>query len=334
MIISQEFSLISEIDPEFIPSLEELLASTVPDLNILTCEEKYKSDNEYFIYHLFFSNKTNGPIGFAKAVVHIDKEVKPTFINRILKKDGLEKSVKWNISKENYSGFVFDPKYAQGMKEASSKAIQKLFKGNEVISQELYFDDINQNTFSKDNTLITKSAIPSALLKNYISYPEYLRSLPVQIQQEIKKTWKAIYQDPEIKFGEYESFKEIFSYKDRGAQQYKEFKRLRPILKYKEVKRPKKFLTLENSYEVLAIIVYTQGHQGNAFFEIIHGIENFKPILFIQMAVIHFYEETSSSRLHALHIEYNNELFHTGFNKKNQLMISTKLVNNDSCKYH
>ena len=108
MILCREFSSIHEIDIEFIPTIENLLAATLPDINILKTEEQNKSDQEYFVYHLFFGNRTNAPIGFAKAVVHIDKEVKPTFLNKLLNKDGLEKSLECNIAKENYSGFVVD----------------------------------------------------------------------------------------------------------------------------------------------------------------------------------------------------------------------------------
>lgn len=332
MIYCREFSTIHEIDPEFIPSLESLLGPNLPDLKILEEEERTKSDQEYFVYHLFFGQKTNAPIGFAKAIVHIDKEVKPTFLNKILGKDGLEKSVRWNITKDHHSGFVFEPGYGEGMKEASFKAIQKMYKSNEVLTQELLLDDFQENTFTTWDTNITELSIPDALLKNNANYGAYLNSLPKETEQKIKGLWKSIYQDPEIKFGEYQSFKDVFSYKDRGAEQYKELKSKPEFTKYPLMEGEKIFLTLENEYEVLALIVYTPGKAGNSFFEILHGREYFDVDLFIQMAIIKFYEEPEASYLHALHRDINEELYLYQFAKKNQKRIVTGLKNYDSHK--
>ena len=334
MILCREFSSIHEIDIEFIPTIENLLAATLPDINILKTEEQNKSDQEYFVYHLFFGNRTNAPIGFAKAVVHIDKEVKPTFLNKLLNKDGLEKSVEWNISKENYSGFVFDPQYIDGMKDASLKAIKKLYKGKEVIEQKLYFDDQYQNTFLLEDAEIKKTIIPDSLVKNQSSYAEYMNALSLEAKKEVKALWKVIYQDPEIKYGDYDNLKDIFAYKDLGASQYKELKGKKIIQKYQNMECSKSYLTLENSYEVLAIVIFTSGHQGNAFFEIVHGDQHFSNKMFIQMGILKFYEDQNTTYLHALHTHINDELYKFGFTPKNQLAISTSLKRHDENLTH
>lgn len=333
MIFCREYSSIHEIDPEFIPSLEGLLEGTLPDLKFLEMEEKEKTDQEYFVYHLFFGPRTNSPIGFAKAVVHIDKEVKPTFMNRLMKKDGLEKSVEWNISKDTYSGFVFDPRYSDGLKEASIKAIDKLYKGNEVLSQKLYFDGHDQNTFAKENNSIESTVMPDALVKNQGNYPGYLSSLSKEAATDIKSQWKRIYQDPEIKMGEYHNFKEAFAYKERGSEQYKELKNSSLIKKYQDANCEKVFLTLENDYEVLALSIYCKGQNHHHFFEVIMGNENFSIDLLLQTNILKFYEESSGTYLHAVKVE-NEPLFKSGFNKKQQLSILSRPECHDSRTYH
>lgn len=335
MIFCREFSSIHEIDSEFIPSLEELLASTMPDINILKKEEEEKSDREYFIYHLFFGQRTNGPIGFAKAVVHIDKEVKPTFFNKIMKKAGLEKSVEWNIFKDHYSGFVFNPKYEKHLKEAALKAVEKLYKGNEVLKQKLFFDDFYENTFQgQGSNQIEKAIMPDALVKKQQNYQGFIASLSSETQKYIRSIWRHVYQDPELKLGEYNNFKDVFTYKDTGAEQYKELKKHHFFSKYQNMECDKQYLTIENDYEVLAIVIYTHGKQGNVFFEIVHGKENFDLALLIQLAIMKFYEDPRASYLHALHTNINNELYQFGFMKKSQLSILTSLIHDDSRKIH
>lgn len=334
MIYCREFSTIHEIDPEFIPSLENLLAGTLPDLVFLEEEERIKSDQQYFVYHLFFGQKTNAPIGFAKAIVQIDKEVKPSFWNKVFRRSGLEKSVRWNITKDNFRGFVFDPSYGQSMKEASFKAIQKLYQGHEILTQELLLDDFQEKMFTPWQTHIEQLTIPDALIKNTANYADYLKSLASETSEKIKHLWKSIYQDPEIKFGEYQSFKDLFSYKDRGAEQYKELKTQLKLQKYLQMQGERTFLTLENDYEVLAIVIYAVGKGTHCFFEILHGRENFGIELFIQMAILKFYEDQRASYLHALHNDISDTLYRVNFGKKGQLRIYTGLHHHDPRTHH
>ena len=334
MIFCREFASIHEIDPEFIPSIESLLEGTVPDFKFLEIEEKNKKDHQYFIYHLFFGPKTNRPIGFAKAVVNIDKEVKPNFFNRILGKDGLEKSVEWTISKDNYSGFVFDPTYIESVKDASMNAIKKIFKGNEVQTQKLYFDPLIQQTFPKDKNIVQTKVMPDALLKNKNTYHDYIASLKPEVRKEVKKSWKMLYQDPELKMGDYQNFKEAFEYKELGISQYNEYKKHEVTLKYKDVNCHKEFLTIENDYEVLAMVIYSQGQNQHHFFEILFGRDHFSEAQLSQLAILKFYELSSARYLHAINIEDTNCLSQYDFQMKKQLSVHTYQDSYDPSKLH
>ena len=220
------------------------------------------------------------------------------------------------------------------MKDASLKAIKKLYKGKEVIEQKLYFDDQYQNTFLLEDAEIKKTIIPDSLVKNQSSYAEYMNALSLEAKKEVKALWKVIYQDPEIKYGDYDNLKDIFAYKDLGASQYKELKGKKIIQKYQNMECSKSYLTLENSYEVLAIVIFTSGHQGNAFFEIVHGDQHFSNKMFIQMGILKFYEDQNTTYLHALHTHINDELYKFGFTPKNQLAISTSLKRHDENLTH
>lgn len=298
MLITQKYHCAKDIDPEFIPSLEELLQDSIPNFEWIKFQEEKTPEDVHFTYYLFFGNKHNAPVGFAQACIH-NREGHGSLLGKFLGQTKKEKSLIWSMQGDHFQGLVFDPNYLkEGIKEA--RQLIKDYNAREDIN--FHFVKINsRNTQDFEDLEPIKTQherIIDGLIKNEDSYEDYFKSLSGPIQKHIKNLWKDIYQEPRFKMGKFSSFKDCFSYKSKGHEQYQSLKNSEKIEIYKNF--TDKYITLETHEEVLAIIFFIKGRSGHVFCDFISLVKELDKDLLIQVCIMNFYEDKEYSHLHFL----------------------------------
>ena len=86
MILTQKYHSASEIDQEFVPTLEELLKEYVPSFEWIKKNEIHCPESTHFHYYLFFGNKHNAPVGYAQVAIRPDIKPEATFWQKLIKK--------------------------------------------------------------------------------------------------------------------------------------------------------------------------------------------------------------------------------------------------------
>ena len=89
MLLTQSFNSVNEIDGDFVPALEQLLAQYIPSFQSLQDYEKNAAKDNLFSYYLFFGKKTNAPIGFAQVEFEKKQPIKQSLIERYVKKSAI-----------------------------------------------------------------------------------------------------------------------------------------------------------------------------------------------------------------------------------------------------
>lgn len=334
MIITQKFNSVDEIDPEFIPSLEELLCEHIPHFEIIRKYEKTRNNETRFNYFLFFGNQTNSPIGFAQIEVEKDRDHKETFLERfigrknILKPDVNENHVRWVIPGSLREGVVFNPKYIRHAAKKASKIFTDFLSRKDVHTQELSFSTAYEDlAISLDESYTEKRSerVYDALMKNMSSYGEFLEHLPAKVNLKIKQAWKTAQKSQTLKMGDYQEFREIFEYKKNGALQYKGLKHHPALDLYFSSESRTKFMTFEDSADVHSIVIYLKGVSGHSFYDIFQIKDSVPDQLLHQQAIIQFFEDESASKLHFLgKHETQENLEELGFTLKNQIYLKMK----------
>ncbi len=305
MIISQKFNSIHQIDPEFIPSLEELLSDKIPHFKVLEDYEKNAPEDISFAYYLFFGDRTNSPIGFAQLELKNGKPIKRPFLKKIFKKDPIEnqfeKTVTWSIPGQSKEGILFNPRFINSFEEGIKQILVELKEREDIIEQKIFFSQAYSKI--KDITqrpVLSHSTVPDVLIKNKSDYQEFYQSLDLKIQKDIKLAWKKVYRELGLEMQTFESFKHCFQYKAEGPKQYKELKS-HPILnKYKNEESNIKYITLESKLATKVLLLFIEGTLGNTFYDVIY-LDNEIPTLIVhQLACMKFYETESASKLHFL----------------------------------
>jgi hypothetical protein len=332
MIFTQTYNTAQDIDPEFIPSLEKLLSNNVPDFDHIINYEKESREDLRFNYILFFGNKTNAPIGFAQVEIERGIEPKRSLLESILQKskatpeETIEKKVRWKIPGTSKEGIVFAPGYSKYGVEKAYEIYDTYIAREDILSQELCISsayDEMENLTRETFTHKKHYEHVDCLIKSCGSYVEYLASLDPIVQTEVKSYWKKIHKSEQLKIGEYKNFKEIFEYKENGPSQYKGLKSHPKALKYVKNQSNVTYLTLENSNEVKAIVFYLKGNAHHSFYEILPLDENLPMNVFHQQAILNFFEDSSSDRLHCLNDNSEIEEFRRiGFSIKKELFLS------------
>lgn len=334
MIITQKFNSVDEIDPEFIPSLEELLCEHIPHFELIRKYEKTRNNETRFNYFLFFGNQTNAPIGFAQIEVEKDRDHKETFLEKfigrknILKADINENHVRWLIPGSLREGVVFNPKYIRHAANKASKIFSEFLSRKDVHTQELSFSTAYEDlALSLDETYTEKRSVRvyDALMKNESSYGNFLNHLPTTVNLNIKQAWKEAQKSLSLKMGDYQEFKEIFEYKKNGALQYKGLKTHPALDIYLSTEGRTKFMTFEDDTEVHSIVIYLKGVCGHAFYDIFKIKDSVPDKLLHQQAIMQFFENEESSKLHFLgHDPGTENLEELGFTLKNQIHLKMK----------
>jgi hypothetical protein len=298
MLITQKYHSAFEIDPEFIPSLEELLQDNIPSFEWIKYQEKKTPEDVHFAYYLFFGDKHNAPVGFAQACIH-NREGHGSFLGKFLGQNKREKSLIWSMQGDHFQGLVFDPNY---LKEGIQKAKTLINEYNARDDINYHFVKINarntQDLIALNPLKTQKEQILDGLIKNEDSYEDYFKSLSPAIQKHIKNLWKDIYQEPRFKLGEFSSFKDCFSYKTNGHKQYQELKNSEKLELYKNF--TDSYYTLETNEEVLAIIFFIKGKSDHVFCDFIALNRDIDKDLLIQVCIMNFYDNMDYTHLHFL----------------------------------
>ncbi|MCO4755821.1 MAG: hypothetical protein KC478_15170, partial [Bacteriovoracaceae bacterium] len=135
MIISQKYHSSSEIDSEFIESLELLMRDQSPCFEWIKLKEKSAPENTHFSYFLFFGETCNSPIGYAQ--LSILNESKKKSLLGMFKKCEKTKTIQWIAPGSTSEGVIFDPAYLKdGMTKANS-IFKEYLKRKEVVEQTL-----------------------------------------------------------------------------------------------------------------------------------------------------------------------------------------------------
>jgi hypothetical protein len=298
MLITQKYHCAKDIDPEFIPSLEELLQDSIPSFEWIKFQEQKTPEDVYFTYYLFFGNKHNAPVGFAQACIH-NKEAHSTMLGKFLGQNKREKSLIWSMQGEHFQGLVFDPNYLKEGIQAARSLIKDYNDRDDINFHFVKINSRNGHDFADLAPIKTQSEkIIDGLLKNEDSYEDYFKSLSTPIQKHIKNLWKDLYQEPRFKLGEFDSFKDCFSYKTQGHSQYQSLKNLEKLEIYKNFAH--KFFTLETHEEVLAIVFFIKGKSGHVFCDFMAIDKELDKDLLIQVCIMNFYEAPEYSHLHFL----------------------------------
>jgi len=179
MLITQKYNSTSDIDIEFIPSLEELLSESIPSFELIRAHEREAAPNKNFIYYLFFGNKTNAPIGFAQIEMTKDKECKENVFEKFLKRKEIkenknEKSVKWAIPGAHKEGIIFDPKYSKYASKMAQEIYSDYLEREDVYSQVATFSDAYDLT-NKEQDSSTINSNQDIFFSNIIKALCYLK---------------------------------------------------------------------------------------------------------------------------------------------------------------
>ena len=327
MIITQQYNSIHEIDPEFIPSLEELLADEIPDIHTLEDYEKSTPEDISINYYLFFGGQTNAPIGFAQVELKKTTPIKRSFFERILNKDELEdfyKVATWKIPGAPHECVAFSPRYQKYAEES----IQQLFSDlnereditDQIISTSRRYQDYFKAQKPKEYKKIQRL---DALFKSYDNYQEYLSNLAPDLRHTIFKGFKQLQVELGLSIGEYDQFKESFAYKSEGAKQYKEYKNHPIIKKIIEDEEKYQVVTLESKERIKAMAIVKHRRSGHSFYHILIQDTDIKPIMVHQLAIMSFYGQSNTNQLH-LADSYENLSSFTdlGFQVREQLTLN------------
>lgn len=328
--MTQKYHSALDIDPEFIPSLEKLLSECVPSFEWIKNYETSSPEETHFTYYLFFGNKHNAPVGFAQIAIEQSKTnpTKESFIKKFFSKatDKIKKA-NWQMPGSLREGVIFEPMYSKMAIGKTQNIFNEFSCRDDIQLQSLRFSkayaDISETLGFKSN-LKNEKTIPDTLVKNQTSYEAYLNSLPTDTQKEIKTEWKAIHKN-QYKLGEYENFKDVFAYRENGAQTYKAFKVNPKINKY--IKENTQFLTIETNDHILAIIFFIKGHGHHYFYDFLKVNEQasngLSDLILNQFAIMKFYEREDSNRLHLLSQKVDLDLFKKqGFTTRDQIELS------------
>ncbi len=323
MIMVQKYHSIHEIDAEFIPALELLLQEEIPYFDKLVEQHDNAPAEHLFTYFLFFGTTQNTPIGFAQVrVTSINTDHILPWHQKMMRpfKSSLKnwKQVTWKVF-DGGSGYgVFDARFYRQCRDKMNSLLKDYEIRPEVQSEEFF---CVKNSFDikapwpEVNSQKYEQYILEPYLKVHKTYPDYLSSLKVETQKDIKTQWKEINQTGEIKLGDYPDLSEAPKYLPLAQEK----------LDYWMV-HGASLLTFEKELEVLGCIVVLKGKNGNVFFESLPFESQDEMIihddLYIQYALLKFFEMPEAKKAHILrngekllfnHPEEIDYFIHQGF---------------------
>lgn len=323
MLLTQKFNSAKDIDAEFIPTLESLLSDCVPSFDWLLDHETNSPENIHFHYYLFFGERTNAPIGFAQVAIKKESKKSSSFLAKFVSKDKRHAKAKWIVPGSFQEAIVFDPKYRKAGLDKASKIFKEFEQREDIEEQTLRFGqaytDLSQ-TFTGQLTKQSERIVPDTLVKNQGDYQGYLNSLTEETRLKTMQQWKELHKKS-FSFNEYDDFKEIFAYKENGAKLYKQLKQSQTIKKY--LKLNCTYFTLEKDKTLLGIVFLIKGYGHHYFYDYHTLSDAYEESALHQMAIMNFYEEEFSNRLHLLFQPKDSHYFtQVGFTFRKQIELT------------
>lgn len=334
MLLTQKYHSALDIDPEFIPSLEELLCECVPSFEWIKSFEQSSPKNTHFAYYLFFGKRHNAPVGFAQVSLEDDSKQENNILAKVFKfRQKIPIKVKnknayWQMPGSLKEGIIFEPMYARDAAEKTKLLFNEYLEREDIAVQSLCLpeslSEIKNIERQKAKILSNQKVIPSTLIKNQQNYEFYLSSLDQALEKKIKYMWRDFYKD-EKKVGEYSSLKEIFSYRNSQKKEsndlYKSLKTNELFQKYK--KEDCTYLTVEKKNKVLGVAFYIKGHGHHYFFDKLILNDACEELTLCQLVIMKFYENEASNRLHLLGKTNQINLYRSqGFTTRSQIYLS------------
>jgi hypothetical protein len=300
MLIVQKFHSIHEIDTEFIPSLELLLQEDAPNFNSLVEKHDSAPATEVFTYFLFFGPTQNAPIGFAQLCLHqMPGEELITWQQKMKfwSKDHLHwKQITWKVGDGNSGLFVFDPRFARSGKEKIQELIKEYESREDIMAQEIFHIKGLQDFQSSWEAPVKWSKerfVLEPLIKSHKNYQSYMESLPADISELIKGSWKDLHRKGRIELGDYPNAKETPKTIPVDEKVLKLWDRLGAQV-----------LTFEKDLKVLGCLLVLKGKNGNVFFEPFpfepDGESLVSDELYTQFALLKFFEMPDARKCHML----------------------------------
>lgn len=300
MLIVQRYHSISEIDQEFISSIEHLLKEDIPHFQMLHFRHDDAPAFDVFTYFLFFGPTQNTPVGFAQVTLRqIPWRQYLPWWKRIFffwRKDHLHwKQAIWKVADGAPGLYVFDPRYMRSGKEKIETLIKEYAAREDIMATHAFMlkglqdNSVNDLKPLKDTGEIhTLDSLP----RSWKTYQDYLQSLTPEIRKQIMQGWKDLHGSNQVALGDYNSVEEI---KDIELPENVS-ERLR--------RWNSRVLTFEKEGKALGCISCIIGKEGNLFFEpfpfeaqetaLVHDE------LYLQYALVKFFEVPEARRCHIM----------------------------------
>lgn len=295
MLLTQKFHSLNEIDPEFIPSLEQLLHEEWPDFNAWKNAEQQSPVDDTFIYWLFFGPTHNAPVGVTQVCL---RKINPKKTNSWWRKAfGLksqdQRLASWSLGSGTEGPAVFDTRFARTGREKFWQ-LQKEVEGRPEVMAESIVLPQGWGTPRPDWTEIPTENRDSwqglrPFEKKHKLYQDYLGTLPQDSRQEIQNAWKKIHKN--VKLGDFPTLNSREDLiKECPYADMKAFENLTGGL-----------LTFQKDDQLLGAVHYQKGQQGTWFFEPIpleiQGQEIVGDQLYVQYALLKWHETTDARKL-------------------------------------
>jgi hypothetical protein len=321
MILTQKYHSATEIDAEFIPGLEALLRDYIPSFDWIKNWEKSAPENTHFTYYLFFGSRHNDPVGFAQVAIEPMQMGTPWY-RKLFNKETPGKIVRWTTPGSSSEGMIFEPMYAKPGVAKAKKIIHNYFDRDDISWQSVTFSQAYQELEDSVDAPKERSEISLAdtFVKSGNSYQNYLDELPSDMKKTIKQDWKFLSVDEQMDIGDFEFFKEIFAYRDRGQVLYKNLKKDSEVVPY--VSEETSYVTFEKDNEIQAILFLIKGHGNHYFFSWKCFNENITPQMLTQLAVMKFYELQDATHLHNLGANDHVYLKKVGFSSRRLMQVN------------
>lgn len=288
-VFKEVFHGVNRIDEDFRPGLEKLLEGHIPYYEYLVKGEEKLPEDTAIEYHIFFRANSNEVIGL------ICIQTKIISRNTLYFKKSQKTHLRWQIPSLD-EGVIFKPTSKKEMRFAVEDVF-KAIKDKNPDSQEIFISQENE-VLSKiadlSNAKIVSFHKPAPVVSHQ-SYESFLNTLSNEEKVEIEKEWKQLYKDFNFSIGTYDKFKEIFQYKDYGPHIYKELKNLN------NYSNQSQFITLENEYDLFAVLMVWKTESKSFFFEILYHDPCISKEICFHLACIHFFEDKEQNRLINLH---------------------------------
>lgn len=306
MIIGQKYHSGQEIDPEFIPGLEQLLMAEVPSFEWLLASEKRSPVDYYYNYHLFFAQETNAPIGLAviemTPIVEQESWWKKTFTRTRKNKIGNKnKNASLKLPGSPHCGLYFNPRYKDQSLAVINQLLEDFYFRADIKGMRWSLPlglEKSDRIFQAKNIKKQNTLSSLYLVKNSLNYQDYLINLPLSRTKEINDFWQRISEE-EYFFSEYSDLKEVFRYKKKARQLYQEAKKMPKLQMASDIEN-KTILTLEKEDRPLAIVIIYPGQGGHFFYDAISFGTILPSWVLQQMAIMKFYEIENANWLHCL----------------------------------